>query len=468
MKSALGARILIPKRSSMDKLYTLSLRALWSQFRREHFAFWMLCFYLMLQYFDPAKIYTRLDVLPWDKITLGLTLLAWPMDPQRRWVRDSTNIWMTVFLGVTIVASAFATYSAISWSHWFDFFGWYVIYFLIINMVTTGERFFIFTCIFLLANFKLSFFGARTWAARGFGFTSWGLIGPPGYFNNSSDFSSEMLMFAPIAFELALFIKPFARRVTYWFVMLGAVTGAMSVLGASSRGSQVALAFQGTWIALQRKLKVSVLIGVVLLAGVGYALLPAAEKARFSDIGKDNTSIQRLDYWRAGLKMIETHPILGVGYFNFAPEYAAHSQFKLWHGKAQLPHNIFIQVGTDAGLIGIGVFLILIYRNLKVAKDIQRACAENKEAPAFAPGVARALVITTWGFVIAGQFNTVAYYPFLWINLALTVSLANVVKRSAEQRAPIISARQLPLPGATEWSTANGLPASRSSHDSDA
>jgi O-antigen ligase len=456
----------------MDKLYTLSPKALWWQFRQEHFAFWMLCCYLILQYFDPAKIYAHLDFLPWDKIVLGLTVLAWPLDPRRRWVRDSTNMWMTLFLVVINVSSALATYPAISWANWFEFVDWYVIYFLIINMVTTGERYFIFMGIFLLANFKLSFFGARTWAERGFGFTNWGLTGPPGYFNNSSDFSSEMLMFAPIAFELALFIRPFARRVTYWFVMLGALTGAMSVLGASSRGSQVGLAFQGAWIAVQRKLRLSLLIGVVLLAGVGYALLPAAEKARFADIGKDNTSLQRLDYWRAGLKMIENHPFLGVGYFNFAPVYAAHDRSHLWRGKAQLPHNIFIQVGTDEGLIGLGIFLMLIYRNLKVAKDIRRACAKDKESPAFAPSVARGLGIATWGFVIAGQFNTVAYYPFLWMNLALTVSLANIVKSSAEQRAPAVAAGELRLAAGTPvgatWSTPNGLPVSRSAHDADA
>jgi O-antigen ligase len=459
----------------MDKLYTLSPKALWTQFRQEHFAFWMLCFYLMLQYFDPAGIYRQLEVLPLDKIVLGLTVLSWPLDPRRRWVRDSTNIWMTLFLAVIIVASALATYPAISWSHWFDFVDWYVIYFLIINMVTTAERYFIFMSIFLLANFKLSFFGARTWAGRGFGFSGWGIIGPLGYFNNSSDFSSEMLMFAPIAFELGLFIKPFARRVTYWFVMLGALTGAMSVLGASSRGSQVALAFQGTSIAIQRKLRVSVLIGIVVLAGVGYALLPAAEKVRLANAGKDKTSVQRLYYWKSGLKMIENHPVLGVGYYNFAPVYAAHAandRAHLWHGKAQLPHNIFIQVGTDAGLIGLGIFLMLIHRNLKVAREIQRACARDADSPAFAASVARGLVITTWGFVIAGQFNTVAYYPFLWINLALTVSLANIVKRSAEQRAPVVSPGQLPFraqsPVGATWSTSDGLPASRSAHDAHA
>jgi O-antigen ligase len=246
----------------------------------------------------------------------------------------------------------------------------------------------------------------------------------------------------------------------------------MSVLGASSRGSQVGLAFQAGWIAIQRKLRVTVLIGIVLLAGVGYVLLPAAEKARFANIGKDSTSLQRLDYWKAGLKMIETHPVLGVGYFNFAPVYAAHDRAHLWHGRAQLPHNIFIQVGTDAGLVGLSIFMMLIYRNLKVARDIRRACAKDPELPAFALSMARGLTITTWGFVIAGQFNTVAYYPFLWMNLALTVSLANIVKRSAEARAPVVPGRQSRL--ATEaavgstWATSGGLAASRRVHDAGA
>jgi O-antigen ligase len=205
----------------------------------------------------------------------------------------------------------------------------------------------------------------------------------------------------------------------------------MSVLGASSRGSQLALVFQGGWVAIQRKLKLKVLLAMAIVVALGYAVLPAAEKARFSSVGVDSTSIQRLDYWREGLKMIESHPFLGVGYFNFAPVYAAHAAGKLWHGTAQLPHNIFIQVGTDTGLIGLAIFLAIIGCNLKRTMDIRRACKENPGAPGYAPAVARGLVLTTWGFVIAGQFNTVSYYPFLWINLALTVSLASIVKNSA-------------------------------------
>jgi putative inorganic carbon (hco3(-)) transporter len=414
----------------MDKLYTLSPRALWSQFRSEHFAFKMICLYLIMEYVRPQSIYPALDFLPWEKLFLGLAALALPVDPHRCRVRDATNWWITLFLAVIIVASIFATFPSISLDHWFDFFSWYVIYFLIITIVTTRERYFIFLLIFLVANFKLSIFGARTWMSRGFTFTNWGIAGPQGFFENSSDLSTEMLMFAPIAFELALFVKPYAKRLIYWFMMLGAVTGAMTVLAASSRGSQLALVAQAAWVAIQRKLNPKIVVGIVLVAGIGYAVLPAAEKARFASAGTDETSIQRLNYWKAGLKMIENHPALGVGYFNFPEVYATYSPDKLWHGKAQLPHNIFIQVGTDAGLIGLGVFVMLIYRNLKGASDISRACKWNPGAPAFAAGVAKGLALATWGFVIAGQFNTVTYYPFLWINLALTVSLANIVRRA--------------------------------------
>lgn len=420
----------------MNKLYTLNPRALWEQFRREHFAFWMVCLYVVIQYFDPQQIYPRLNFVPWDKVSIGLAILAWPTDPQRGRVKDATNVWMTLFLIAITIACEFATYPTISWKHWFDFFNWYVIYFLIINIVTTPERFFLILAIFLFANFKLALFGARTWISRGFGFASWGIQGPAGFFDNSADLSTEMLMFAPIAFELAMFVKPHVKRVTHWVLLLGSMAGAMTVLGASSRGAQVAMGAQACWMAIQRKLKLKILIAIAAAIIIGYHFLPAAEKARFARAGTDKTSIQRLDYWRAGIAMIRQHPVWGVGYFNFAPLYAVRDPNKLFFGVAQLPHNIFIQVGTDAGLIGLTIFLILIYRNLALSREISRRCASSDNAPGFAPSVARGLAIATWGFVIAGQFNTVGYYPFIWINLALTVALANIVRKSTKASNP--------------------------------
>jgi len=42
--------------------------------------------------------------------------------------------------------------------------------------------------------------------------------------------------------------------------------------------------------------------------------------------------------------------------------------------------------------------------------------------------VAAGLGYGVLGFLIAGQFVTVAYYPFLWVHLAFIVCLSSVVK----------------------------------------
>jgi len=426
----------------MEGLYSLSPRAIWTVLKDEHFSFWMVCGYLVLEYFRPQSIIPALDVVPWDKLFVGLCAVSLLADPQRRWVRNRTNLWMTLFLGVIVFSSFFAEYPTVSWSHWFDFFGWYVIYFLIINTVTTSRRYFIFIGIFLLASFKLSLFGAKTWVLRGFGFRKWGIQGPPGFFENSGELSIQMLMFAPIAYELALFFKSRLSRTGYWIAMAVPVTGVMTVLGASSRGAQIALAYQAYRTKFKGKLNLKLLVVLAAIAWGCWALLPDAQKARFLTIGDDKSSQQRLYYWQAGVRMIEKHPLLGVGYFNFQPYFAIHESNEILYGVAQLPHNIFVQVGTDAGLIGLGVFLMLIRCNLRTAREIQLMCAEEEGHPSFAGSMARGLSISTWGFVIAGQFVTVTYYPFLWINLALTVSLANIVARSAQQVREIAHARQ--------------------------
>jgi hypothetical protein len=107
---------------------------------------------------------------------------------------------------------------------------------------------------------------------------------------------------------------------------------------------------------------------------------------------------------------------------------------------AQLPHNIFIQVGTDTGGSGLLIYCMILYRNFKCAREISKLSPGADSTSKFARSVARGLATALIGFIIAGQFVSVVYYPFLWINLAMTVALKNIVKRSA------VPAAELSLP----------------------
>jgi hypothetical protein len=49
--------------------------------------------------------------------------------------------------------------------------------------------------------------------------------------------------------------------------------------------------------------------------------------------------------------------------------------------------------------------------------------------------IAAGLGVGVLGYVIAGQFVTVAYYPFIWIHLSLIVSIVSISKSSINSQA---------------------------------
>jgi putative inorganic carbon (HCO3(-)) transporter len=435
----------------IEEFYALRPKAIWQHVKTEHFSFWMICAYLFVEYVRPQSIIPSLDVLPWAKVFLVLSLIGRLVDRSAKWVSDSANLWITAFLLVIVLSSSLAVYPDYAWSHFMDFASWYVIYFLIVNIIYTEKRLLIFIALFLICSFKLSWFGAKTWTLRGFAFTTWGLQGPPGFFQNSGELAIQMLMFSPVAYELAMFTKPYTTKLKHYVFLLFPLTGAMTVMGASSRGGQIAMAYQSYRLLLKGRLSLKVLVGVALFSFAAWNILPAEQKARFSTAGDDMTSKQRLLYWQHGREIIETHPLLGIGYFNFPPYFAAHWPQDLLRGPAftekglpvsELPHNIFVQVGTDAGLIGLSVFGLLLWRNTAAAREVMKECRAHPDRKKPFGHIAKGLLIALWGFVIAGQFVTVTYYPFFWVNLALTVALRNISKKE-------FASEEMPKPAAS-------------------
>jgi O-antigen ligase len=170
--------------------------------------------------------------------------------------------------------------------------------------------------------------------------------------------------------------------------------------------------------------KIKPLLGVVVLVFGLIHLLPDEQKERFSSSGDDKTSVQRLLYWKNGWEMMKEHPLTGVGLYSFIPYYNRYySGDVLFTDRgAELPHNIFIQVGTDAGFPALIFFVLLILYCM-------RTCYRLAHSPVSCPltkSIAAGLGMGVLGYLIAGQFVTVAYYPFLWVHLSFIVSIASI------------------------------------------
>ncbi len=388
----------------------------------------MACAYLFFEYVRPQAIWPVFEIYPyWARTFVILAFLGWLIDPNRRfvWTRLSTGI--LVFLAIILLSSMYAFWPEVSDEHFMSFFNWVVIFFVLTQVITTRKRFYVLLLIFFLASFKLSLYGARTFASRGFAYADWGIAGPQGFFQNPGELAIQMLVFAPMAFFFILGIRPYLTRWKAYLLYLMPITAVLTIIGTNTRGSQLALIAMGLALIAMTKHKIKILILVAGVGLMGLHLLPPEQMARFEGMGDDATSQQRLLYWQHGWQMMKDYPVLGVGYFNFVPYYERHhiEDIVIPHhardGYVELPHNIIIQVGTDAGILGLTVYVGLMAGAFLLMRRIGKEAEASGDL--FLANMTKGMNLALIGFFVAGQFVTVAYYPYLWIHLVFVTAI---------------------------------------------
>lgn len=434
---------------TVDDFYFFKIGPMWRYFKSEHPAFWLICGYLFFEYFRPQALYPAIAILPWSQVLL-LGSLAFSFFDQKSRLSWTTAHTLIVLYTVQIYMSFIFAYD-VSWSKYYisNFYPWIIIFFVTTYIVTTPERFYLLLMVFFVCTLKLAIGTALIWARRGFAFTPWGIMGPQGFFQNSGELAIQMLIMFSLSIYLYKAFKGSNISLKERLILLvSVVTPIMTVLGASSRGSQLALPILILLVFGKKILNIkNILILVFALASI-WAVLPDAQKDRFSSMGSDGTSAQRLAYWTRGIEMIAEHPIMGVGYYNFIPYftdfYSEDIGFRNREGElvAELPHNIIIQIGTDAGITAILIFLMLV---------VHLSRSKLNDSDTTLKFIEKGLALGVVGFFIAGQFVTVTYYPFIWIAAALITSLRSSVRIDKNAK----SARSAILVATRERTTEN-------------
>jgi O-antigen ligase len=342
---------------------------------------------------------------------------------------NRVHVLMLLFYSSILISTVRAYFPEVSWKYQDYFYTWLVIYFLFVFITNNYSRFLILFLIVILASFKMSLYGAKTWTLRGFAFTDWGLKGPPGFFENSGEYSIQMSVMFAMSYYLCQACKPHVSMFLYRLLLLLPITAAMSVLGANSRGAQLALLVQSYFIFLHGKASIRTVLLLAAVLALFYHFLPEEQLQRFETAGTDKTSEQRLLYWEHGYEMLNSHPAFGVGYFNFPPYYDKHYPQDVLYERAQLPHNILVQVGADLGYYGLIIYLSMIYSVFALSRKTRKLVLEmGFQQEDWRCQLSRGLSVGFLGFLIAGQFVSVVYYPFMWIQLGFVVSLYSIVR----------------------------------------
>lgn len=260
----------------------------------------------------------------------------------------------------------------------------------------------------------------REWQKSGFDFgyrPGW-VTGDPNYFSLSA------LLALPFAFYL---LRPRQPRWERYFCLVCLGLTLIGLTLAASRGALLGLAASVLLAAWRSRHRTKILIGAVALLLPLMALSPSSPLGRllnptFSD--RDSTE-SRLVVWAAGIRMIQSNPILGVGAGNFKPSLPRF----LNRGESinLIAHNTYIGIGAELGLPALAVFVGILVATLRSSERIRRATRQS--GPVLVGRAAEAIQVGLVGYAVAIFFVSAEYQKFFWLIVFLSGCLPALVRR---------------------------------------
>ena len=257
---------------------------------------------------------------------------------------------------------------------------------------------------------------------------------------NPNELAAVLLAGLTLAAGVALAFKGSALRIP---AALVAVLAIAALILTGSRGGVIALAvtliaavaLAGRW----RARAVALAAMLVLSAVMVFALLTprdVQEHLLSATPGELNTTQEaRGTIWQVGLQMAGDNLLTGVGSGNFdessidyllTPGAARSDQIV---DKAQSAHNMYLQILSEQGILGLGLFLAILgfalLCSLRAAREFGRAGDLRMEI------ISRAVLVATIGVIAASFFSSHQFEKWLWILLAFGPVLLALARQSA-------------------------------------
>jgi O-antigen ligase len=282
----------------------------------------------------------------------------------------------------------------------------------------------------------------------------YGLVAPPdpqgvqgsdrlaGTLGDANALAAVLVAGVVIAFALAYEMnrKPLVRIL---LVAAGALCLLCNLL-TLSRGGLVALGvalvaavvFGGRWRTFAAVM--GVLMAVAVVGFFAFVATPE-QTARVTNVEQGGGS-GRTDLWTVGWRMVEAHPIGGVGAGNFQSESihyliapGALHRSDLIINTQHVAHNTYLQVLSEMGIVALVPFLLILLFSLWCLLAAARGFAERDELGM--EMIARATLVGLCGILAADFFVSGQFSKQLWLLLGLGPALLAMSRRPSIDRA---------------------------------
>lgn len=232
-----------------------------------------------------------------------------------------------------------------------------------------------------------------------------------GFLNDPNDFAQVLVMVLPLLWFFYAKRRPI--RNLLWVVLPTAVL-VYAIYLTYSRGAIVGLGALIIFAARRRlgtvKMAVlaTVLIFVTSVANVGVG------DREFST--KEESAGERIEAWYAGIQMLKSKPILGVGYGNFLENHT------------RTAHNSLVLCFAELGLVGYFFWIGLLVLAFRELDQVTRMAP-----PGSMSGRLASMLLSSFeSFMVCAWFLSRTYQPTLYLLLAFCAATAWCARRAHE------------------------------------
>lgn len=410
-----------------------------------------LCLFIFCLPFAKAGI----ETFTWLAIFLFILKRALGYRSESFWhllPRTGLNTVLAIFLAVNILSMIFSVNAALSLR---GLLGkqlkFMVIFFMVAETVNSKKRLkYVLTAV--IASLLLVLIDVSVQYIRGYDF----LRGYKGFsrkfpalpmnasFGFSSDFAGWLIIIVPLCFGI-LFTRGLFNRLVKILLSALALFFLICLILTFSRGAWVgimlALPLMAYYLIKYSKKEMKILIPCsILCAIVLFLVLPQQIKDKGKRLIKNNvkqselvidriksipqinkgSNFERIRLWEEALNIIKDYPLFGCGPNTYS---IVARNYKIAGGGGIYPHNSFLQMSAETGLIGLFAFLFVLFVFFKISLSYL-----NKNKNPLILGLASGIL----AFLVQSFFDTNLYalqlVVLFWFFLGLSIAIIKIDK----------------------------------------
>jgi probable O-glycosylation ligase (exosortase A-associated) len=277
----------------------------------------------------------------------------------------------------------------------------------------------------------------------------YGVLAIMGSGNTGLAESSTLALVCVMLIPLVVFVMrhslllPKSKLMTGLFVGI-IITALAAVIGTSARTGVIAVVVLCVLSILKSKKKLWWFagIGIAALVVMNLDLSSTRWGARMSTIesyNADSSALGRLKVWEWTLNFVGSHPLGGGfdaymynriaavssdGIVQYLPE---------WQVGGKAFHSIYFEVLGEQGIFGFALYFSIILLTLLTLRRIKKTW-RNHAGMAWVVALSDALTAAILVFLAGGAFVGIAYQPYIFYMVSLTVAIDQYARRAAQDQ----------------------------------